>query len=249
MFGLFGPANAAWFLQMLTFAEMAPAAVLTLETDGLGEEDKGVSPWKVEPTISTMVPGASVLFLITCTLLSWAFRVLAAGRSEAAAYSISELVKPKLGASPVPTTSKPRLVRSPAAWPAMPPTPDPFSTSTLTLEGAMSTTGVAALAFGFLPADGIVSCAIALKSSSACGCWNSTLLMFGGQGTLGEVTNFTDLGVSPRRLSAICSIADWSRPVSVVIAFAVSRTTFSSLLGLPSRPLCSMRWTREAMRN
>ena len=69
-----------------------------------------------------------------------------------------------------------------------------------------------------------------------------------GQGTLGAVMSCTEPAVTPRRLSAICSIASWSRPVSVAIAPVASPTTFSILPGLLSRPLCTMPCTSPAIR-
>jgi len=79
----------------------------------------------------------------------------------------------------VPTTTKPRLVSSPPTLVAILLTPDPFSTWTLTWDGAVSSTGVVAGfvdrdLFAFFALGSVVSCAIALNSSPACGTANST---------------------------------------------------------------------------
>jgi hypothetical protein len=65
MLGLSGPENAAWFLQMLMFPLMAPSAALTLEIDCLGLAAAAPRPWKLEPTISKIVPGVSDVSLIS----------------------------------------------------------------------------------------------------------------------------------------------------------------------------------------
>ena len=82
---------------MLVFAVMPPAAWPTAATDGVDEADGAgvgvaLNEVKLEPMIRSMVPGVRVEFCSTCTLLSRDFSVLTAGRSEAAAYWITESV-------------------------------------------------------------------------------------------------------------------------------------------------------------
>src|SRR6516225_3885274 len=140
-------------------------------------------------------------------------------------------------------------VMPPAAWPRLEIEGGGEGDSGAAADGVTSTTGGAVGFFVFFAALGSkVSCWIALNNSSACGCLNSTSLGFGGQRTLGAVMNCTEPMVTPRRLSAICSIVFWSRPVSVAIAPVASPTIFSILVGLLSRPLCTMPCTSAAIR-
>src|SRR6516162_7392622 len=152
---------------------------------------------------------------------------------------MTDLVYANVGASPVPVTSKPRLVSPVAASLATPDTPEPFSTSTLTLAGLV----VRTWAPPEEPGTGVVetfgtvmSLAIAANTWPACGCMNWTRFGFGAHGSFGTVTNWTFWLDRLRKLSPICTRSETDMPLSVVIDAAASVTTLSSLIGLDSRP-------------
>ena len=200
------------------------------------------------------MPGVRLLSWRVVTLVSCCLSVFTAARSAAEGYSITDLVYAKLAALPVPVTSKPRLLRPEAAWPARPATPEPFRILTLTLDGLVVSTwappddGVAdgaTLTFGT-----VTSCAMAENTSPACGCANWTRAVGScGQAWLGAVMNWTFLLDTLRRLSAMPTRSDTVMPLSVVIEAAASVTTESSRSGSDSSPLSSTPLTTCADMN
>jgi hypothetical protein len=137
---------------------------------------------------------------------------------------------------------KPRLVSPAAAWLATRVIPEPFSTSTLTLPGLVVSTWAppVAEAAGLVRTFGtVLSLAMALNTSPACGCIGWTRLPLPIHGPFGIVTNCTFWPARLRKLCAICTRSVTVMPSSVVIEAAASLTILSSLIGLDSSPLCS----------
>ena len=93
---------------------------------------------------------------------------------------------------------------------------------------------------------------MAANTWPACGCRNWTRLGFCVHGSFGTVMNWTFWLDRLRKLSPICIRSETVMPLSVVIEAAASVITFTSLIGLESRPLSStplttwadMNWSR-----
>ena len=211
------------------------------------------SPVKSEPRIRSTVPGARLDTCRDVTLVSSFSRVFTAGMSAAVEYSMTDLVYAKFGASPVPVTLKPRLVSPAAASLATRETPEPFSTSTLTLPGLVVRTWAPPEDAGVVETFGTVtSLAMALNTWPACGCMGWTRLASCAHFSFGIVMNWTFWPDRLRKLCPISTRSDTVMPASVVIEAAASLTIRSSLIGLDSRPLCStplttwadMNWSR-----
>src|SRR3954451_16297225 len=103
---------------------------------------------------------------------------------------------------------KPRLVRPAAARLARRGTPEPFSTSTLTLAGLVVSTW--AVALGVAETFGTVMArAMAANTSLACGCMSWMRLALGVQVSYGAVMNYT---FWPDRSRKLCPM--WPRSVA-----------------------------------